>query len=317
MIITMNFDQSKIWAGERLCFFIEGAYANQEITIRFDNDNSYRTTYNADANGWLVIDITDFVRVYAPSEYELYNANNELIQGGTFDYCNSGGGEGSILARDPHFAHIPAHECNVGALIVPPSKILGMSRCEFYNEIGVWTLTAANSKFLDNRSAQIEDACTFTNEDTHESFTRNVTPLDCERRYARVLWTSQFGVKRNAYFEVIEFKQAAQDDFELQRPTRELNATKGMMQSVKLRIDGLDLYDLWYYGDVILSGDVQVLVLDQNNKEPQTIYTDELNADRLHAVVTDKNITVPTGEKGFDGKLEITLNTREYDAVIM
>lgn len=317
MTITMNFDQSKIWAGERLCFFIDGADANQEITLRWDNDNLYRIKYYADADGRLVIDITDFVRVYSPSEYDLRNINNEVIQGGTFGYCNGGGMEGSILARDPHFAHIPAHEGNVGALIVPPSKILGMGRCEFYTKRGGWTLTAANSDFLDNRSVKIDDACTFTNKVTQESFTRNVTPLNCERRYARVFWRSQFGIMRHAYFEVIEFMQEAQDDFRLQRPANELNATKGMMQGLKLRIDGLDLYDLWYYGDVILSGDVQVLVLDQNNEEPQTIYTDELNADRLHAVVTDKNITVPTGDKGFDGKLEITLNTREYDAVAM
>ena len=317
MTFTTNFDLSNVWAGERLCFFIEGADANQKITLRWDMDDKYRTTYCADANGRLVIDITDIVRVYHFCEFEFRDANDQNIMGGEFSYCNGGGEYGSILARDPHFAHIPVHEGNVGALIVPPSKILGMSRCEFYNERGVWTLTAANSNFLDNRSAQIKDACTFTNEVTQESFTRNVTPLDCERRYARVFWRSQFGVNRNAYFEVIEFKQEAQDDFKLKRPTNELNATKGMMQSVKLLLDGLDLYDIWYYGDVILSGDVQVLVLDQNNEEPQTIYTDELNEDRLHAVVTDKNITVPTGEKGFDGKLEITLNTREYDAVIM
>lgn len=317
MTITMNFDQSEVWAGERLCFFIEGADPNQEITLRWDNDDQYRTTYHADADGKLTIDVTDFVRVYGFSEYDIRDANDDLIQGGTFDYCNESGEAGSILARDPHFAHIPAHEGNVGALIVPPSKILGSGRFEFYTESGNWTLTAADSEFLDSRSAQIEDACTFSNDDTHESFKRNVTPLDCERRYARVFWVSQFGIMRNAFFEVIEFKQAAQDEFELQRPTKELNATKGMMQSVTLRLDGLDLYDLWYYGDVILSGDVQVLVLDQNNEEPETIYKDELNADRLHAVVTDKNITVPTGEKGFDGKLEITLNTRKYDAVIM
>ena len=317
MTITMNFDQSEVWAGERLCFFIEGADPNQEITLRWDNDDQYRTTYHADEDGKLTIDVTDFVRVYGFSEYDLRDVNDDLIQGGTFDYCNESGEAGSILARDPHFAHIPAHEGNVGALIVPPSKILGSGRFEFYTESGNWTLTAADSEFLDSRSAQIEDACTFVNDDTHESFKRNVTPLDCERRYARVFWVSQFGIMRNAFFEVIEFKQAAQDEFELQRPTKELNATKGMMQSVTLRLDGLDLYDLWYYGDVILSGDVQVLVLDQNNEEPETIYKDELNADRLHAVVTDKNITVPTGEKGFDGKLEITLNTREYDAVIM
>lgn len=317
MTITMNFHQSEVWAGERLCFFIEGADPNQEITLRWDNSDDWRTTYHADADGKLTIDVTDFVRVYGFSEYDLRDANDDLIQGGTFDYCNENGEAGSILARDPHFAHIPAHDGNVGALIVPPSKILDSGRFEFYTESGNWTLTAADSEFLDSRSAQIEDACTFTNADTQESFTRKITPLDCERRYARVFWVSQFGIMRDAFFEVIEFKQAAQDEFELQRPTKELNSTKGMMQSVTLRLDGLDLYDLWYYGDVILSGDVQVLVLDQNNEEPETIYKDEFNADRLHAVVTDKNITVPTGEKGFDGKLEITLNTREYDAVIM
>ena len=317
MTFTTNFDLSNVWAGERLCFFIDGAETNQKITLRWDTDNQYRTTYCADADGKLTIDITDFVRVYRFSEFEFLDANDKNIMGGEFSFCNGGGVDGSILARDPHFAHIPAHDGNIGALIVPPSKILKLGIFEWYTERGNWKLTAASSEFLDNRRLQIDDACTFTNDVTKELFTRNVTPLDCERRYARVFWLSQFGIMRHAYFEVIEFKQATKDDFELLRPTKELNSTKGMMQSVKLRLDGLDLYDLWYYGDVIFSGDVQVLVLDQNNEEPKTIYTDELNVDRLHAVVTDKNITVPTGDKGFDGKLEITLNTREYDAVIM
>lgn len=316
MTITMNFNQSEVWAGERLCIFIEDADPNQEITLRWDNDDEYRTTYHADADGKLTIDVTDFVRVYGFSEYDIRDANDDLIQGGTFDYCNESGEAGSILARDPHFAHIPAHDSEY-APIVPPSKILKSGRFEFYADYGNWRLIADDSEFLNTRSVQIEDACRFVSDDPDEVFYRNVTPLDCERRYARVFWVSQFGIMRDAFFEVIEFKQAAQDEFELQRPTKELNSTKGMMQSVTVRLDGLDLYDLWYYGDVILSGDVQVLVLDQNNEEPETIYKDELNSDRLHAVVTDKNITVPTGEKGFDGKLEITLNTREYDAVIM
>ena len=77
---------------------------------------------------------------------------------------------------------------------------------------------------------------------------------------------------------------------------------------IKGRVDGLDLYlddllpyDLWYYADVITSSKVEVSLDGQTWNQVQ---------------VTNKNVTIPTGEKG-NGKLEITVNWKRYDAVNM
>ena len=79
------------------------------------------------------------------------------------------------------------------------------------------------------------------------------------------------------------------------------NEVKGREDSLDIYLDELMPYDLWYYADVITSSFVEVSLDGTNWNQVQ---------------VTNKNITLPTGGAG-NGKLEITVNWRRYDAVTM
>ena len=74
------------------------------------------------------------------------------------------------------------------------------------------------------------------------------------------------------------------------------------MDSVTLVIDELSAYDLWYYSDIITSSKVEVFISGAVGWS--------------QVQVTNKNVTIPDGDAR-NGKLEITINWRRYDAVTM
>ena len=94
-------------------------------------------------------------------------------------------------------------------------------------------------------------------------------------------------------------KTAPANSYNLLPIDNEYIEIKGRVDEMTIGLDGLTIYDLWYYGDVITSSKVEV--------------DDGRGYNRVE--VTTKSITLPSGEAGNDGKLEIVLNWKRYDAV--
>jgi hypothetical protein len=94
---------------------------------------------------------------------------------------------------------------------------------------------------------------------------------------------------------------AADSSYQLLTLDNSYDEIKGRVDNFDLYIDELLPYDLWYYADVVTSSKVEVSLDGQNWHRVQ---------------VTTKNVTIPTGTMG-NGKLEITVNWRKYDAVTM
>ena len=97
-------------------------------------------------------------------------------------------------------------------------------------------------------------------------------------------------------------KQTTKNAYSLLPIDGEYIEIKGREDGFTLRLDRLNTYDLWYYSDVLQSSNVQVSDDAQGWQRVQ---------------VTEKSITLPDGEAGTNGVLEIAVNYREYDAVAM
>ena len=139
------------------------------------------------------------------------------------------------------------------------------------------------------------------------AFDYKPTLCKCGVQYACVEWVSFTGVTRRHVFEVIKNKIDVGDSYSLLMPDNSFSDIRGRKDSFTLFMDGLNAYDLWYYADLITSPSVKVSL---NSERPATI--------DFHAVqVTTKNITIPDGDYKSNGKLEITVNWKQYDAVAL
>lgn len=257
--------------------------------------------YNADSNGLLYVDLTDYIRTYASTLTTISFTTG--IGGTTIPFFVVIDG-----LINPQSVFIPYHYLEAySALIVPPSMMYNTfdqnDPCdyEFYATAGTWSVTSGASLSVDERHiAQIDSA--FTLSDGTHSKKYSPKPMRCDVEYALVKWISFTGVERKAWFEVIKFKTENAGNYSLVPIDNEYIEVKGRTDGFTLRLDGLSCYDLWYYSDVINSSKVEV------SFNGGTLWS--------QVQVKTKDYTIPDGE-GSDGKLEIAVNWKKYDAVAM
>lgn len=248
--------------------------------------------------GEVCIDLTDYVRTY-PSVSSIY-----LMEDGLSACTLSVSVKGLI---NPANVIIPYHPLKAyGAVIVPPTKMIcaldqSIIECaELYTTSGTWSVTGYAAKSISGRSIGNIDGAFTLSDGTHS---RKYVPRKrhCDAEYAFVKWISFTGIERIHIFEVVKTKTEAADAFSLMPIDNEYIEIKGRKDGLTLRLDGLCAYDLWYYSDVITSSNVQVSM-------------NGTSWDRVQ--VTTKSVTQPDGEGG-NGKLEIAINWKRYDAVGM
>lgn len=259
------------------------------------------------------IDVTDYVRAYASTLTSLkFRATNSSTT-----YTLNITIKGLI---NPASVIIPPHDYMDYALIVPPFKLIEPGndfspiRYEFYSlNAGTFTRDEydqngdlyntitqpkQSSSSLDDT---IDSKFYIENDQDGDGIWRFIKPQMCDRRYANVRWLSFTGQERIHVFEVVKVKTESADNYSLLPTDNEYIDIKGRVDSFVLRLDGLCAYDIWYYSDLITSSKVEVSL-------DGTTYT--------RVQVTDKSITLPDGEAQ-DGKLEINVNWKRYDAVAM
>ena len=257
------------------------------------------------------IDLTDYVRTY-PSVASIY-----IKEDGASACTLSISVKGLI---NPAKVIIPYRAINdtMDSIILPPSLILkpiasgSPLKLECY-DAGTYEAATGRiniipsgdvAKIQEARPLQLPYATTsieIWHLDSIKYMTIPLRELDCDKRYAAVKWTSITGVERCSTFEVIKAKTETGDSLSIMPVDNEYIDIKGRKDGLTLRLDGLSAYDLWYYSDVMFSSNVQISL-------------DGLNWDRVQ--VTTKSITQPDGGAN-DGKLEISINWKRYDAVAM
>ena len=278
------------------------------------SDSDPIAVYTPDENHAWIIDITDYLRTY----------NNQI--GGVITFyvklstivvpaiqlTNAG-------LINPEGVLIPSHFSETDLLICPPSKMiqagdLGTIIYEIRNvdQNGEfeYSETDANGHGLaDDRvyapftSHECEEGTAYFTLSTNSAEgIYELAPQECGKTYCLVEWVSFTGVIRRHVLEVRKQKTTNDGAFDLLSINNEFIHINGRLDGFTLYLDELDTYDIWYYSDIINSSNIRVSF-------------DGTNWDRVE--VTTKNYTLPDGDAQKNGKVEIAINWKKYDAVIM
>ena len=265
--------------------------------------------YSIPASKNLDIDFSDLVRLSATGMCSI-SAHNayDVIIGSTYTMKWTQAGR-----INPTGVYIPPFTMP-DALIVPPERILyaGLTdiRCEFYPAVTTgltWSLEGDAQWAVDKRWVDaIGDFVIYRIKSGQTTIARKSTfqptIIDaCRSPAVAVRWVSFTGVQRVHHFMLRKPTISSAENYQLLTLDNSYNEIKGRVDGLDLYLDDLLPYDLWYYADVISSSKVEVSMDGQIWNQVQ---------------VTNKNVTIPAGEMG-NGKLEITVNWRKYDAVTM
>lgn len=322
-----NFTNSNWWKADRLLLLVQVPTQSSSADLLLE---AYGTgigggtgiyadilTYSLDVNGYAIIDLTELARTYDPSTHYIsvwYGQASEYQSATTI--LNSAA-KGLINPLGVIIPDHPLKQC--GLLIAPPHKMIQYTG---FGSLIAEVLNTTTNKIFDaedySYSYPIEqdvinptDRQLFcqipepsyiqlTRRDGCGTDTYRFEQRRCEAKYASVRWISFSGVERLHIFEVRKAKQSTVNAYELMNLEGEYTQIKGREDGFALYIDGLDAYDMWYYGDILQSSKVEVKV------DEQGVYR--------RVKVTDNNITIPDGDGG-NGKLEINIKFHEYDAV--
>lgn len=304
--MTVNY-----WKQERLIVEKQIQGINYRVSVWSNLHGSQASpiaVYSGFARGGTYVfsaDLTDYVRAYPNVQYIYIKEDGKNTCTLTV----------SVLGLiDPAGVIIPSHDLDEdGVLILPPSKIIVSdaqssvdepTRIEFYATTSGWDAEEANmssnERLISNIGGGFYDFGIY-NENLGVSKTYTLERMQDCARYALVKWVSFTGIERVHWFEVVTPKSATIDAYELQPIDNEYIEIKGRKDGLTLKLDGLDAYDLWYYADVLLSSKVEIS-LDSG----QTF-------DRVQ--VTTKEVETP--DFVANGKVELNVNWKKYDAVAM
>ena len=297
--ITLATTNVAYWKQERLILTYNGN--GDKLHIWSSLSGSYASPiakYTPDTDGNVYIDLTDYIRAYGNcSVYLQDEAQGASVYTATITV------EGLI---NPWNVIVPYHYGNDYTRVQMPNKmiepIVGAPLiAEFYYNGAGALFTGGATISQDARQITITGDFSYKPVPYGVSRNYNLVRRMCELEYAYVRWVSFSGITRVHVFEISKLKTDTADAYSMLPIDNEYIEIKGRVDGFNLYLDDLLPYDLWYYADVIISSKVEVSLDGQNWNQVQ---------------VTNKNVTIPTGEIG-NGKIEITVNWRKYDAVTM
>lgn len=306
-----NFDESssQLWIGEKLLVLVHAAHG-KNIGMTVENAG-ITASYTPDANGYVIIDLTEIARTYASNPgaitdiYEEDGTQDEEVFASYSDVRLVN----PVGVPKPYF---PAMASD--AYLAPPRRLIspfdGLSiLCElqhpseddwFFQELPSlqgYEITS-DSFAIDNTTPRFN---IYTDSYSTNDFNYTLAPRLCERTYAAVRWRSFTGVTRLHMMEVVKKEFGVGDKFSLLRMDNAPIVAKGMTDGFTLKIDCLDAYGIWYYGDIVTSGLVEVSL-------------DGVNWQRVDVVTS--SVQVPDGDAE-NGKVEIKITYKKYDAVAL
>lgn len=304
------------WSQERLIIELKGAFAGtvKMWTTLHGSSSAPIAEYTGAAtdgvNLLVRVDLTDYVRTYGSSVFAAYFSY--VISGTTYTkniYITTRG------RINPQGVIIPNQRiASAGALITLPTRLyipdydqtlLDLIEGEFYaTNPNDWSINmhasfAIGKRFIGQFTG---DTVVLTNSNAGVSATYTPIVVPCDVEYVFVRWVSFTGITRCHIIPARKATISTADAFSLLPIDNEFVNIKGREDGFTLAMDGLNQYDLWYYADIITSSKVEVSI------DNGTTW------DRVE--ITDKSITLPDGERT-DGKLEIQVNWKRYDAVAL
>lgn len=293
-----------IWKQERIIF---AGSNNQEFksgrivrmwTDLHGSNLAPIATYTCAADNSVHIDLTDYVRTYPSVGYVYFDGNGfENAVSIAVQVVGLINPAGVIIPFQPL--------ADGGAIIIPPSKMYCTRdyddvNAELYTTSGTWSVSgmatiATGGRFIGQVEGNFSLMAT--------GYEKKYSPweMKCDEQYIVVRWVSFTGQERKHIFLMKKQTNSAAVGFSLIHPQNEYDDIKSRTDGFTIYLDGLDPYDYWYYADVLMSSKVEAS-------------TDSVNFTQVQ--VTTKNVTIPDGNN-FDGKLEIEVNYKRYDAVAM
>ena len=294
-----------IWAQERNFLYVSRLLASStHVLVEVVGHNELSAKYAIPPSHTVDVDITDVVRMYETGTFKVSEMSGDtVVEEQTPDPWYRAG------LIDPAKVLIPDHDlqdAGGGAPIVPPNKMLLnpdypflYAEC-YLSQPNNWIVTGDANLHEDERRIIISgDFMLATTGFTavkgySPEYADGCTPL------AFLSWVSFTGVMRVHAFKVVQQATEAVDEVEMLTADNSYDIRKGRKDSLTLRLDGLNRYDLWYYGDVVTSSYVLVSFDFEES---------------FRAEVTTKKIELPANDEGALGNLEITLNYSRYDTL--
>lgn len=294
-----------IWAQERNFLYVSSLLSTStHVLVEVVGHNELSAKYAIPPSHTVDVDITDVVRMYDAGTFKVSELSGDtVVEEQTPDSWYRAG------LINPAKVLIPDHDlqdAGGGAPVIPPNKILlhpdydrVIAECFFAQQN--WLVTG-DAEFDANRR-KLEISGNFTLATTGFTAVKSYSPEYADEctPLAFLYWVSFTGATRVHVFKVVQQATEAVDEVEMLTADNSFDIRKGKLDSVTLRIDGLNRYDLWYYGDVVTSSFVAVSFDDGT-----TAY---------RAEVTTKKIELPANDEGALGSLEITLNYSRYDTL--
>lgn len=322
-----NFAAANWWKADRLLVLVQRPQqypTGSLLWLSAANTTIGGTTnsvsYEMDANGYCIIDITELARTFDPSAHAISIWFGSIADQSNATVVLNTAAQGII---NPERVIIPDHPlAQFGVLIEPPAKMYqnplptGSTTSpvtfEFRETTGEdWDLDEydAAGGYVDVRIVEIPSCDLALDTDMihitsqyGDGVSYRMAPRNCESKYAVVRWVSFTGATRVHVFELHKVKQTTANAYDLLNLAGEYTEIKGREDSFILSLDGLSAYDLWYYADILQSSKVEVQVKgDQPFRRVK---------------ITDNSVTIPDGNCGTH-KLEINVKWQNYDAIIV
>ena len=315
-----NFIQTKYWLADRLLVLckVTNPTASEGLYVTGQSDSPFgMVKYELDANGYCVIDFTDFYRTYR-------GAREIWLWYGVEDYDDPSVNLVTLFDDpplgliNPAGVYIPKHPLeDYGAIIVPPARMLYDVTMnvplifEFRGDgLTQWSIYEMDAAGIDLYDGTLTEPSHALDDTTVVAFniydpgfhSWRMQEAPCDAELAFVEWISFTGATRRHIFEVQKHKTDTGDSFSVLSLDGQPFQIKGRKDGFTLRLDNLCAYDVWYYADVITSSDVNVSL--------------DGGATWARVEVTSKNITLPN-EDATDGKVEISVNWKEYDPITL
>lgn len=301
VLITLATTNVAYWKQERLILEFNG---NGDILRMWTSlSGSYASPiakYTPDANNKVYIDVTDYIRAYGDCSIyfkgEAHDASEHTVNVTVKGLIN------------PYGVIIPSHYGDNYILVQMPNRMIEpVVRnipliAEFYSTGPIAVFTGGATLSQDMRQVTITGDFKYRPVPFGDSRKYTLVHRMCGVQYAYVRWVSFSGITRVHIFEVTKPKIESADSYTLMPVDNEYVEVKGRVDGMTLRLNDLCPYDLWYYSDVITSSKVEVSLDGRTYNQVQ---------------VTTKNITLPDGDTKQNGKLEIAINWKRYDAVAM
>lgn len=293
-----------------------------------DSNGSEIARYAVDSNKKVLIDLAEYLRTLAGSlgaQFSIkiaayYSVSGIYATAQTLTFTPVG-----LISPERLFVPMTkdaqmlteADLANNPNAFVFPNKIIGgagQSVLFVYGASNVWYKWTEDGETWETGGSSVNalvapKAITFpagtkavkiTHQDMRADILRTFAAQECGKRYARVTWMPAFGsnAKKSAFWEMRS--HTTQADPTVLQPDAAgdfYRDVRGRDDIVMLTLTGLTRFDVWYYGDISTSSDVEI--------------------DGFGRVqVMTNEVVFPDGESG-TFELKIKCKLAEYDAVAL